>query len=569
MLTPWVRFYLSFYRKALWSLALCSIALIAQPAILIATFWIIRYVFDNLIAQGKLLFLLFTGCGIIGLLLLSSSVYLLVRYFSTRITNTSVQAFHEEVLKRVYSLSRLYYSQADRKELHTILVNDLIHVDIMTNAVVGKLIPATIVTLLITLILLYFQPLLFISVFSIFPLLYIMQRAIKPALNKFIRKQRNAYGTLSSKVMFALEALDLTHLRAAQQEEIMEQLSTAARFRAISLKLMLFKEGHAFIQDMLTIASSMVCLLLGGVIVARGGMTLGELFSFYTATLLLRPYLRTLWATIPGILEGIESLQRLYDLLQVANLSPYAGREKITFSGNITLENVSFGYNHRTILQDVNLSIRPQSIVVIMGPNGAGKSTIVNLILGFYRPQTGRLLADGQPFDVLDINHLRQFIGVAPQNPFIFSGTVLENISYGCPEVGEAEVWRATRLATADAFIAELPNGYDTLIGHNGLLLSGGQCQRIALARALLRHPRLLILDEPTNHLDATAIHRFIQNLKNLEDMPACIMITHNIDIINEADYIYFLEEGKIVARGNDGVFADLRDLYSPEFNEI
>jgi ABC-type bacteriocin/lantibiotic exporter with double-glycine peptidase domain len=421
--------------------------------------------------------------------------------------------------------------------------------DTMINVLIGKLVPGLLVSLVITVILVYMNPFLFLIVMGTFPLLYLVNRIIKPLLQRFIREQHSAFEAHSSRTLFALEALDLTHLRAAQDEEILRQLSTADRFRNARLQLVMVREGMAFIYDMFAIISSMVCLIIGGIFVNRGSMTLGGLFSFYTATLLLRPYLRQCWTVIPSVMEGMESLNKLYNLLQVANLSPYTGRQKIPFTGKIILDSVSFSYTDKAILQAVNLVIDPGRIIAIMGPNGAGKSTILHLILGFYRPQSGRLLADAYPYDLLDMNHLRQSIGVVPQNPFIFSGTVYENITYGCPEIDEADVFRAAHLATADTFIAQLPEGYDTLIGHNGLLLSGGQRQRLALARALLRHPRLLVLDEPTNHLDTTAIKQYMNNLKQLQDMPACLIITHNRNILDEVDAVYFLEAGRITAK--------------------
>lgn len=546
-----LRYYLRFYRAAFWSLLLCAVGLVVQPIVLSLILLMIRYIFDILIVQGKLTFILFMALGIIGLFLISVTVNLWVRYHTLQISHTPIQQFREEILKRLYSFSRLYYNQVDRKRLHTVLMQDMIRVDIMTNAVIGQLVPALIVSATIAVLLCYLQPWLFLATAMVFLLFYLANRLIKPLLRRFIREHHKAFEDLSAKIMFALDALDLTHMRAAQQTEIMQQLSLADRFYLTSLRLVMVREGMGFIQDTMTIVLSLVCLIIGGIMVTMEKMTMGGLLSFYTATLLLRPYLRQSLATLPAIVEGIESLDKLYDLLQVAHCSPYQGRKKIVFSGHIVLDSVSFGYNENSLLRDINLEIKPGQIVGIFGPNGAGKSTIAYLILGFYRPDSGQILADGYPFVLLDMNHLRQFSGVVPQNPFIFSGTIWDNITYGCSEVSEAEVIQAARLATADGFIARLPNQYDTLIGHNGLLLSGGQCQRIALARALLRHPRLLILDEPTNHLDVTAIGEFIENLRQLADRPACLIITHDREVIRQVDCSYLVDQGRIISQIN------------------
>jgi len=280
-------------------------------------------------------------------------------------------------------------------------------------------------------------------------------------------------------------------------------------------------------------------------------MTLGELLSFYTAVALLRTHLNTISSCVPQIIEGNESVTTLFSLLETKDSRPYSGARQIAFSGKITLELVHFQYKDHPVLHDINLTIHPGTTVAIVGPNGSGKTTIANLILGFYRPQTGRLCADDHPFDELDIMHLRRHIGVVTQNPIIFPGTILENITYGCPDVSSQQMVRASELATAHEFIQELPQGYDTFVGEGGVLLSGGQRQRIVIARALLGQPKLLILDEPTNHLDEAAVRQLMNSLKRLDSVPTTIIISHDMDIGREAQHVYVLQKGRIAASGD------------------
>jgi ABC-type multidrug transport system fused ATPase/permease subunit len=178
-----------------------------------------------------------------------------------------------------------------------------------------------------------------------------------------------------------------------------------------------------------------------------------------------------------------------------------------------------------------------------MGPNGSGKSTIVHLIMGFYRPREGRILADDDPYDELDIISLRKQIGIVLQDPVTFSGTIRENITYGNPDAAETEVEEACELAVALDFIKDLPQGFETPVGEGGVLLSGGQRQRIVIARALLRKPKLLILDEPTNHLDKPTMERLLDNLKKLKESPAIFLVTQDINIAREAQVVYYLDE--------------------------
>ncbi len=173
---------------------------------------------------------------------------------------------------------------------------------------------------------------------------------------------------------------------------------------------------------------------------------------------------------------------------------------------------------------------------------------LVNLMLGFYRPCQGRVYADEHPLDDLDLVHLRRQIGVVTQDPMIFPGTIAENIAYGCPDADTEHIVRAAQTATAHKFITHLPQGYDTFVGEAGMLLSGGQRQRLAIARALLRRPALLLLDEPTNHLDDASVRRLLRNLRELRDAPAIVVISHNPYVVREAQHLYVLREGRIVA---------------------
>ena len=171
----------------------------------------------------------------------------------------------------------------------------------------------------------------------------------------------------------------------------------------------------------------------------------------------------------------------------------------------------------------------------------------MHLVLGFYRPQEGRLYADGHPFDELDMRDLRRQMGVVMQDPIIFPGTVLENIVYGCCEADMDRVVRAAQLAMAHEFVQQLPQGYDTAVGEHGMLLSGGQRQRIAVARALLRQPRLLILDEPNVHLDEAAVSRLIDNVREMANRSAILVISHDPSVLSLAQRTHVLLDGRIV----------------------
>jgi ABC-type bacteriocin/lantibiotic exporter with double-glycine peptidase domain len=250
-------------------------------------------------------------------------------------------------------------------------------------------------------------------------------------------------------------------------------------------------------------------LVIGGLDVASGGGSLGSLISFCVATALLSNSLQQTFASIPHILEGQRALSALSSFAGQQIISPYAAKGRIQFRGYVELRSVTFRYASAPVLENASLTLRPKSITVIEGANGGGKTTLARLILGLYRPHRGRLLADDVPYDDLDVHALRQSISFTDQNPIIFAGSIWENITYGLLSPVKCEVESACCAALVDEFVERLPNRYFTKVDEDGRTLSGGQRQKIAIARALARRPRLLILDEPTNHLDGNPFANF------------------------------------------------------------
>jgi len=300
--------------------------------------------------------------------------------------------------------------------------------------------------------------------------------------------------------------------------------------------------------------AGLVTLVVGGEAIARGRMTVGDLLSFYVTLRYLNSYAQMALSSIPQIVLGGESLGSLYELLRADYSQPYHGTRRVALTGSVALECVDFAYRpDRPVLRRVSLHLEPRCSLALVGPNGSGKSTIVSLLFGFYRPQGGRLLADGCPYDELDLAHLRRSFGWVPQDPFLFPASIADNIAYGTPEASARDIEEAAELATAHEFVRELDEGYRTPVGDNGLLLAGGQRQRIAIARALLRRPRLLILDEPTNHLDHDAVRRLMETLRLLSYQPAVLLISHDREIVRHSSVVYALDGGQASVVGTGG----------------
>jgi ABC-type multidrug transport system fused ATPase/permease subunit len=550
-LSSW-RFYLKFYRGRYSRLALSILLSAGQSLLVVPIALLIRTIFDSILPQADIHRLIWVGGVIFLLSILNEVATLWPRYLSLNTTKLVIRDLRDELLSRCYQYSRSHYHTADLGKLHAVIVQDTERLDMMTNAIVALFLPALINTTALSCVLLYLSPTLFLVILLIVPVFYLLNHLLlKRRLKEKTQAFHRAFERFSKGMLFVLQMMDLTKTQTAEGFETERQKIHLEEVRQTSEANAMLYATYTAVQHAITIIPVVLILIVGGLAVATKTMTMGALLSFYVAVALLKGYLQTLLSSLPYIIEGNESLLTLENTFHVKDIPPYSGRKKITFDGNITLESVYFRYQEeREVLLAVDLSIPPGNLVAITGPNGVGKSTISSLILGLYRPQKGQLYADGQRYDTLDIAHLRRYIGVVPQDPVLFSGTIFENITYGRPDADKEDVIRAANLATADEFIRQLPQGYETLTGEQGVLLSGGQCQRIVIARALLRRPKLLILDEPTNHLDEETVEQLLQNIRNLEEKPSILLITHAMDIAQQADSIYFLDRnGQLSAK--------------------
>lgn len=543
------RYYYLFYKGNVIKLSLAMLFAGAQALVNMAIIVLIRHAFDTTAATGNFATLAFAGIIIILLYIISALIILGVRRAVIRVTKTVIQRLREEILQKFYISTRYYNSAVDRSRLHAIVVQDTERLDIMNKALFAQILPALFVSVAISAVLIYFNWFLFLLMSVFIPLLFLTGKIAGRIVKKRIRIFHRSFEAFSKGVLFALQMMDLTKTQSAEQDEIAKQKKHIEKLRHSSHYKDWMTNIYSVIQSTLVACSGAVVLVVGGILVVSKKMSLGEFLSFYTAVALLRNQLQTIFTAVPFVSEGRESLETLYNWFEINEPALYPGKKHIDFKGEIVLEDVSFQYDEqgRPLFEEVNLEILSGQTSAIIGPSGAGKSTIANLILGLYRPQRGQLYADDHPYSELDIMGLRRFIRIVRQDPIIFPGTILQNITYGFPHTDLKQVMRCAEIALADDFIQKLPAGYETYAGENGMLISGGQRQRIAIARALLGKPRFLILDEPASYLERKVIDRIMENLKHLDHACTILIISHDLEILDQVQQVYRLEEGRLV----------------------
>jgi ATP-binding cassette subfamily B protein len=325
---------------------------------------------------------------------------------------------------------------------------------------------------------------------------------------------------------------------------------------------------------MAILAGFTVTLLYGGFLALRGEIGVGSYSVLvYLTQRLLWPLTRL--ADMTDLYQrSVASIERVVDLLDTplaigahgASLAPSAVR------GELRFEHVSFAYGEEPILDDLTLTIAPGTSVAFVGGTGGGKSTIVKLLLRFYEPQRGTIRLDGVPLSGIALADLRRVIGYVAQDTFLADATVAENIAYGREDASRAAVMAAAEAAEADDFIEKLPESYDTPVGERGMKLSGGQRQRIALARAILKDPRILVLDEATSAVDNETEAAIQRSLDRLVVGRTSLIIAHRLSTVRHADCIHVVERGRIVESGTHaelvaraGVYAALWRLQTGE----
>jgi ATP-binding cassette subfamily B protein len=267
-----------------------------------------------------------------------------------------------------------------------------------------------------------------------------------------------------------------------------------------------------------------------------------------------------------SIRQGLIDMEAMWDLLDTpAEVVDVAGAPALAVTrGNVRFEDVRFGYEpDRQILKGLDLEIPAGTSCAIVGPSGAGKSTIARLLYRFYDPSGGRILIDDQDIAEVSQRSLRGAIGIVPQDTVLFNDTIGYNIGYGRDGASETEIQRAARGAAIDRFIAVLPEKYESMVGERGLKLSGGEKQRVAIARTLLKDPPILVLDEATSALDSRTEEAIQQTLDRVARSRTTIMIAHRLSTIVNADQIIVLDDGRVAERGTHDELLDLGGLYA------
>ena len=547
------------------------IAEIFIASIVLQVFGLISPIFTQLILDGAVVHKSansLTTFGI-GLLIFGGfqiAITALRQYLMVLTANRIDAALLIGFIRHTFSLPLSYFDSRHVGDIISrIQENDKIQ-SFITGQSLGVLLDLMSVFVYSILMFVYSWKLALVTLVSIPPFL-ILTFASTPFLKKMSREIFNASNEENSYLIEALNGVRTVKSMSVErsvrwhwEERLNKEIKQSYRGQMIGIKIQM-------ISSTINTISSTALIWIGASLVISGEFTIGQLFAFNMLSAnVISPFQRLagLWNSLQEV--GI-AVERLCDVIEA---KPEEDRESSRqdigkLQGYVKFKNVNFRYNKdadTNVLQNITFELKPGQTIALVGRSGSGKTTLSKLILGLYQPITGSIEIDGQDLKNISLHSLRSQVGVVDQDTFLFSGTVKHNITLAKPGAKLAEIQRAAELAGADEFINKMPMRYDTEIGEGGGMLSGGQRQQIAIARALLTNPRLLIFDEATSSLD-TESERIIQdNLEKIRHHRSTIIIAHRLSTVQKADLILVLDKGTLVESGNHHQLMKKRGQY-------
>jgi ATP-binding cassette subfamily B multidrug efflux pump len=527
---------------------------------------LIRAVVDRGIAGRDLRLAGLLAGGLVGLALVRGVFTFLQGRLIEQASQGVAYDLRNAIQDRLSALSFAFHDTAETGQLLSRAVQDVDRIRFLTGRASFRLLDSSVFTLATLGILLAMNPRLALAAMGMMPLLALVALRFGSRQRGLSREIQEQLGVLTSRIEQALRGIRIVRAFAQEEAEIARFEEENGTWRRLSDSLAL--NGAVFAPLLILVANLGVAFTVwyGGRLVMTGGLSLGELVAFSAYLGQLVGPVRLLGRVAPAIAVSVSSGERIFEILD-ARSEVTEAPDAVPLAearGRVAFEDVSFAYFHRfTVLLDVSFTVEPGQVVALLGATGSGKSTIINLLPRFYDVTGGRILVDGRDVRSLTLASLREAIGIVLQETTLFAATVRENILFGVDGAGEEELIRAARRAQAHDFIMAMPDAYDTRVGERGVTLSGGQKQRIAIARALVKDPRILILDDATSSVDAVTEREIQTALDEVMRDRTTFVIAHRLGTIRRADLILVLEAGRIVARGTHEDLLGMSPMYA------
>jgi ATP-binding cassette, subfamily B, bacterial len=503
----------------------------------------------------------------------------IMSYFRTTlfalVSEKGMANMRKDLYNKIITQPIVFFEERRVGELTSRITTDIEQLQSVFSITLAEFIRQLVVLISGVIIIVYWTPGLSMIMLLTFPVVVVVSMFFGRYIKKVSRQRQDQLAETNTIVEETFQSFSMVKSFVNEYFESLRYGKSVDKVVDISLRYARLR--GIFFAFIISILFGAIFFILwrGALMVEAGNMESGDLFSFIIYTTILGGAIASfgnLYTQMVGALGATERILEILEKDEEIDLSESKKPGTLFIKGKVTLENVGFSYPTRKdveVLKNISLQVDPGQKIALVGQSGSGKSTIVQLILRFYHIQKGSIKIDDQDITTLPIHQLRKEIGIVPQDVILFGGTILENIRYGKPEATMEEVREAAKLSNSLQFIESFPDGFETLVGERGIKLSGGQRQRIAIARAILKNPKILILDEATSSLDAESEKLVQEALENLMIGRTSIIVAHRLATIKDVDCIYVLENGNIVEEGthaqliqlNGGIYAQYASL--------
>ncbi len=529
---------------------------------------LIRYIMDEILPKGISGEIFFAAAGLLTIYVISYFLKYNVEKIGRTMGAKIEFSMREKLFRHLLRMGYSFFDNARSGQLLSRVVGDISEVGNLMFEIPHLLITCTITLVGASILLFCINPQLATIVVVLLIWKTIQSVKLNFTMKKMFTAARESTGDLSGQVSESLQGIRLIKTFHNEETELKKTVQAGLSLLEIQEKsfgaVSKLHSGVDFFSNLMHLTIT----VLGGILISMNLMTISDLVAFLLyMSACMRPVFQLMMLTevYQKGMAGVYRYKELMDLPEGDEVSPER-TEKIddkTDERKIEFSHVNFAYDTgKNIFEDFNLSIAAGEHIGIVGMTGGGKTTLCELLLGLYELNGGKISINGTDIKKIAAENLRREIGMIQQDTFLFSASVRENISYGCPNVTDEEIENAARLAEAHEFIKNLPEGYGTFIGERGVKLSGGQKQRIAIARMFLRNPKILILDEATSALD-NETERLVQRaMQKLSENRTTITVAHRLATVKNSDRIVVLQNGKIIEQGTHDNLIENRGIY-------
>jgi len=525
---------------------------------------IMRYLVDDVILSRELGFLAVAILLLAGISLAEKLTGLLQQFYFARFEQEVTLDIQQDLFSHVLRFPKAFFDEKQTGYLISRLSSDVDGLRWFFSSTIAYIISNLLRFAGGVVLLFYLEWRLALGVLLIVPGLVLCIRYFSKKVHVLSHQDMEQQANVTSQLQESLASVSLIKAFSTEARTVKRFMSQLSEAFHISLEQTTVSSVANLVINSMPGMAKVTILALGAYWVIQGHWSLGSLLAFIAYLAYVfgpAQFLASANLQLQNARAALERVSALYDIIPEENVG--AGEKTERLRGEIEFNNVSFSYDEREpVLNNISFRIQPGERVAIVGPSGVGKTTLLSLILRFYRPNAGEIYFDGQPARDYELGSLRQRIGYVAQSTLLLSGSIMENLRYGNPEAREEEVSRAAKVAGIHDFIASLPEGYETEIGEDGVKLSEGQKQRLALARAIVKDPDILVLDEPTSALDSQTEKTIFLSLPSVIENKTLFVVAHRLSTIMNADRIFLLDQNRLIAIGTHESLMESNDYY-------